>query len=75
MIKILTLEPHQRYDEEIIFLQRTFKDLEFYRDLELQVDKESLKKLMRKLQLESHHRKEKVSTDRMEEYRVVFNFI
>jgi len=59
----LTVEPQNRYDEEAQFLEKAFKGLKFFKELEQQLDQESFKKLFRKLRLLTHGPDEKICSD------------
>jgi len=60
---VLTIEPQNRYDEEALFIEKVFRDLLFFKELEPNMDEESFNKLFRKLRLVSYNPNEKICSD------------
>lgn len=52
VINVLLKRPHRRYDTEILFLQKAFRDLMFFQRIEKDLDDLSFKKIFGALQLE-----------------------
>ena len=44
--------PHRRYDNEVLFLQKAFRDTNFFQKIENDLDDLSFKKIFAALQLE-----------------------
>lgn len=61
--RVLHIEPQNRYDEEALFIEKVFRNLPFFKELEPQMDEESFNKLFRKLRLVTYNPSEKICSD------------
>lgn len=52
IINVLVKRPHRRYDNEVLFLQKAFRDINFFQKIESDLDDLSFKKIFGALQLE-----------------------
>jgi len=48
----LVKRPHRRYDNEVLFLQKAFRDINYFQNIEKDLDDLSFKKIFAALQLE-----------------------
>lgn len=52
LINLLVKRPHRRYDNEVLFLQKGFRDTPFFQKMEKEMDQAAFKKIFRTLQIE-----------------------
>lgn len=57
---ILQVKPENRYEEELSFLRKAFKDIEVFQQLECDMDSSSFAKVFRALRLQTAKAGEKV---------------